>query len=163
MLAWIGSPCTLFNTLLWLHVAQPVMHLHAALFKHAQQTPHPAGQKSFLFNMCDFRKSLAYKALVALTLMLTSRTPWAMLEKIVGVHVDQWPPALKRAARTAVLGLLGQVWRRLVDFYLAWPWHLVRIADPDTPSHTKSELANTLFSAPEDCLASNLDGSDSGG
>ena len=152
VLRWIESVGTLHFILLWLHVAQPVMHLHATLFKYAQDNPSCEAKKSYLFSMCNFSKSAAYRALLELTRTLTSRTPWSILEGILGFPVEQWPHEFKHAARISVLNLLGQVWRRLVNCYTTWPWLMVRIADPDVPEEQKRSLARGLFSVPEENL-----------
>ena len=88
--------------------------------------------------------------------MLTSREPWAILERIIGCPVEQWPREFKHLARIVVLDLLGQVWRRLVNCYTTWPWLIVRVADPDVPEDQKRSLARRLFSVPEESLDANF-------
>ena len=63
-----------------------------------------------------------------------------------------WLAEFKQLARAVALGLLGQVWRRLVHFYMSFPWLLVSLADPDVPLHVKLNIADLLFAVPEETL-----------
>lgn len=152
VLRWLESGNTLQLLLLFLHTASPVMKLHYTLFKYAQHTPYGEDTKSYLFNLCDFRKSVAAKIVGELTEMLISSSPWKVLEKIIGVGVHQWPVGFKETARDGVLGLLSQIWRRLVHFYTEWPWLLVPLADPDTPRQRKLEIAQRLMACDDEAL-----------
>ena len=63
-----------------------------------------------------------------------------MLERAMGKLLDEWPAEFKSTARNAVLGVAGEVWRRLVQFYCTYPWVLVPLADPDVPLARKQAI-----------------------
>ena len=148
-LRWLESVGTLQSMVLFLHSAQPVMRLHFTLFKHAQQSPSPGdNERSLIFNFCTPSKSIPIEVIASLSRLITSTEPWTILENMIGAPVSQWPADFKRQTRNAVLSLIAQVWRRLVECYRVWPWLLVPLADPDTDLVTKVRIANALFDCP---------------
>lgn len=70
---WFETPGTYLNMLLYLHTAAPVMKLHYSLFKHAQQSPFD-DSKSYVFNLCDLKQSVAARVLADLASLLRSRS-----------------------------------------------------------------------------------------
>jgi hypothetical protein len=70
---------------------------------------------------------------------------WGMLERAMGKLLDEWPAEFKSTARNAVLGVAGEVWRRLVQFYCLYPWILVPLADPDVPLARKQAILLQFF------------------
>lgn len=63
----------------------------------------------------------------------------------MGKLLDEWPAEFKSTARNAVLGVAGEVWRRLVQFYSLYPWILVPLADPDVPLERKQAILLQFF------------------
>jgi len=63
----------------------------------------------------------------------------------MGKLLDEWPAEFKSTARNAVLGVAGEVWRRLVQFYSLYPWILVPLADPDVPLARKQAILLQFF------------------
>ena len=59
VLRWIESPGTLHHILLWLHVAQPVMHLHASLLS----IPLLLERRSRICSLCATLPSLSHTKL----------------------------------------------------------------------------------------------------
>jgi hypothetical protein len=77
---------------------------------------------------------------------------WSILEGLIGLAVENWPADFKETARISLLSVYGEVWRRLVAFYMTWPWLLVPLADPRTPLEKKRKIANRLFDVPMESL-----------
>ena len=69
------TPGTLFKMMCYLHITGPVMRLHYTLFKYATVSPVDGSRqsKSYLYNLCDVKRSVAVDILVQLTGMLRSR------------------------------------------------------------------------------------------
>ena len=149
-LTWVEAKTTLPNLLLFLHTVGPVMKLHYTLFKYAQLSPE-GNAKSYLFDLCDVRVSVTAKSLGELTNLLGDSALWDPLVTRLG-PVASWPASFKATARVCIFKLLGQVWRRLVWPCTQWPLRLVPLADPETPTSHKVEIARALFVAAEDTL-----------
>jgi hypothetical protein len=81
---------------------------------------------------------------------------WSVLEQAVGLKVPEWPADLKAFARDSVLSVAGEVYRRLINFFMVFPWLLVPLADPDVPAIRKQAIVAYLFACPEEALDSSF-------
>ena len=153
-LRWVQDQCTLPKLLLHLLATGPVMRLHYTLFKFAQTAP-VGEQKSYLYNLCDHggsaKASVAQKVLEEFTGLLSSDRGWEPLRGLLG-PMEHWKHSFRECCRTSVLSIYAQVWRRMVHYFLAWPWCLVPVADPAVPRQRKLDIAFQLFQTPPSAL-----------
>ena len=68
------------------------------------------------------------------------------------MRVCDWPADFKCSVRDSVLNVSGEVYRRLVSFFEAYPWALAPLGDPAVPMERKKAIVKLLFDAPEVCL-----------
>ena len=101
VMRWIEDKIVFHVDLMFLFLVGPVMKLHYTLFKYAQVAPSRLN-KSYIFNLCDVRVSVATRILGELTEMLVERAPWRSLEHRAGDMLS-WPAAFRRQARTSTL------------------------------------------------------------
>lgn len=148
-LAWIEHRDTPWKLMLYLLTVGPVMRLHYTLFKYAQASPR-GESLSYLFDLCDMRKSVAAHILGQLTSMLLSGDRWGPLLAMLGS--TSWPSRCKSTAGEIALMLYAQVWRRLIQCYTSWPWRLVPLAHPDISQERKEDIARAFFQAPDQTL-----------
>ena len=127
-LTWMKNPSTLPTLLVWISIAQHVMKLHFALFRDSTSMRSDK-VTSPVFEFADPSRSRARKAIAALTAMLgpeQGNTGWQVLCDRWGAR---WPSGAANKARSGLLLVYGQLWRRLVWFFERPPWRWAKICD----------------------------------
>ncbi|CAE7841126.1 unnamed protein product, partial [Symbiodinium necroappetens] len=117
-----------WGNLVWLVIASPMLVLHWKLFKHAKwcseadSTNEEPGR--ILKQFCVPALNPAADVIDKLFELL--RVPNERLRCVCFFHgpCTQWPPARQRAFQQLVLLAAGQLWRKLVLPWQAYPWKM---------------------------------------
>ena len=89
--------------------------------------------------------------LLTLTALVFASDDWGVVASVFG-GVGSWAPWMKKSTRDMVLSLCGTVWRRFILAFLAWPFPLVRVADPNVLRADKIIIVCQLFALSLCCL-----------
>lgn len=166
MVKWMKNPLTLPRLLLWLAVCVTALRLHYVLFRDAKAGLPNGGaressmptkedsEKHVVFNLCNPRRSKARQVLYEMSAMLQASNEnhckmWGVLYRLFD---DKWPEEFLRQARSATLVVMGNIWRRLVVEYEAFPWCLAAAVDPSVPQNERETVANAFYEAKDCCL-----------
>lgn len=167
MVRWMSDPLTLPRLLLWLSVCVTALRLHYVLFRDAKaglprggakesSTPTKEDvQKHAVFNLCDPNRSKARHVLYDMSVMLQAahehhRKMWGVL--YLFFKDSRWPEEFLRQARSAVLVVMGNIWRRMVLEFETFPWRLAPAVDPSVPRDVQVKVVDEFYSSNECCL-----------
>ena len=111
---WLQHPFAKASQLAFLLLLQPLMHLHAVLFKNVQPRPRSAveAESGLLFRMAS-PASPVLRVLRDLAKLLSAAS-WTLVEHMVG-SMDTWTAELWFLLRTTLLEALeaiASLWRR---------------------------------------------------
>ena len=168
IVAWMSEPLTRAFLLLWLAICLKVLHLHYLLFRDAkaglgsdsrEQGAVPTvgvSSKHVVFDLCNPMRSRARKVLHELTEMLKAGLQehlhhWELFYKLFG---QAWPESFMRKARSALLIVVGNVWRRLVVEFEVYPWRLATVVDPAESMARREQCVKEFYEANDCCLDS---------
>lgn len=155
---FIGDRDALFSNMLWLYTASPIMNLHWKLFKtetwHCDRPKNSEDQPIRVGQFCTPSSNPAL--LVAANLMQILLEPALALATMCFFFgaFETWSPERKRMLRRAIVVCLGQLLRKLVQPFLAYPWRLWPLADPAASPNAKGKCCADLASARNCCCDS---------
>ena len=154
---WILDRLTFIRLVIWLAVANPMMHIHYHLFSRGSHLGGPEGS-NLLFELSNMSKSIAVKKLHWLFCSMTDGTPefrvaWALLCAATGTNSSSgWSQEVIRLVHVSIMSVMASLWRRFIHPYLGYPFCLAGIADPDsTPAQVRAIIQDFLV-AFECCL-----------
>eukprot|EP00959_Pyramimonas_sp_CCMP1952_P055832 1166593-Pyramimonas_sp.AAC.1 len=136
-LNWIKHNNTLVTLLIWLCIARHVMALHYFLFRDCTSIHYEAPNNSDMphpvFDFTSPSGSRAKKAVSSLVLLLVHGSASALSgwQAIHGQFGSRWPDGSVDMARSGLLLVIGQLWRRLVWYFHRPPWRLASICNKD--------------------------------
>ena len=128
---FLSDPEARWSTLLWAVVTFPVMQIHYSLFKRGTwMTERPASENgdASAAVFADADRSPAAKAGELLGNLLAdgSHLSWTPMLEPYG-PLEGWPQARLRTTRKSILVAVGQLWRKLQEPMLRYPWTLARL------------------------------------
>ena len=157
-----------FVNLLWLHIAAPCMKLHWVLFKHAtwysdRKKPRPEAEADAdlddefeltLGKFCVPAKNPGLGVLEELYAQLQNPNDAFRLICFFFGRFSDWPQARKRIALRSILITMGQLVRKVIEPFLAYPWKLYSLGDSDAELGDHARILSELFEARACCLDS---------
>ena len=149
-----------FMNMLWLHIAAPCMRLHWILFKTAtwysdRPRPDPTETADVVLAVRQFCSPKENPGLQVMKELFSQlRNPDYGLKQVCFFfgNFKDWPQARKRVAFRSVLLTLGQLVRKVIEPFLAYPWKLFPLSEPDADSGALANVLDDLFQAPPCCL-----------
>ena len=139
-LSWVKGAGTVNALLLWLNISRHVMTMHYYLFRDASSMQftapeHDPSAQPPLFDFCKVNTSRASQVLGILTRMLIPDldghiSGW---QTVYDRYGPAWPDGVPDLARTGLLLVYANVWRRLCWFFQRPPWRWVKIFDSSVP------------------------------
>ena len=154
MRAWLHERESLQDLLLWVAVAQPVLHLHFRLFNNASlHGEKPSGRSVWAFShlgalparMVQDYATAFNPADVSYGLI------WALPIAMMG-DLWTWGPSLLTKAFTALNLTMGNVWRRFKVKLAAYPLKLTELVHPSIPLQERRAAAVSFLDASRCCL-----------
>lgn len=154
---FVASNTAFVKLLIWVITSPFLMKLHYKWFKHGQSfNAGHIGQdrRNPLFDLCNMETSPAVSVVSSLSQMLFSthhkfKEHWSLLNLSIG---EEWGSSIMLLVRSTLLLMIGNVWRRLVKYFLQWPWPLVPLVDEKSSQEQKRRAAERVTSEPECCL-----------
>jgi len=150
---FVSDPDTLPTLVVWAVVASLVMNLHQHLFRVGKVINRVPGQCAVL-DFCSKHRSYPWKLFRQLSTLLIPDAPghemhWRVLYILEG---NRWSAPLLRKARTSVLIVSGNLWRRILLFFLKWPWRLGDLLDPSISFEDRLALAEEFCDTELCCM-----------
>ena len=150
---------------LWISIASHVMPLHYKFFKAGRRASEKKQYRlELLMDMCQSKRSPAAKIVAQLkTMLMPEESPtdfkkhWRYMISLLG-PVEQWPDDLRSKAYSWVCILIRGVHRRLVFFFMRWPWLLVAALDKRNTMEERVRVVDEFYDAKQCCTNDSEDG-----
>lgn len=146
--------------IIWQCCGGSTLVMHFRLFKASQAASHRGHvSDSFgtsLYNLCNWDTSPAVAIMRQLGTMFISghadfAKHWNLLILFLnGLRV--WPQPILHWARSSLMTILGNVWRRLVLPFFVWPFLLVGLFNPELSQEKKPEILDKFLDTRWCCL-----------
>ena len=157
-LLFFESATTTAELLVWVCIAEHIMHIHYSLFNSGSWYGHlPEDRRLGIFQFCsDLSDNPGATALTALALMLFApnaqgrRHLRPLLTCFGGAAT--WPEDLVAAVQGALILVFCSIWRHLVHAFRRYPWLLVPALDEAKPMCERKAAMRQLFAVAGCCL-----------
>ena len=154
--------------MLFVVLVEPVMTLHWQLFRHAtwfsdrpveasEDGLRPGQAKARVDAFCQPSKNPASLVILELMKLLQDPTHGLALMEPKNGPASAWSQVRKRTVRKAVLIVIGQLARKLVEPFTQFPWRLWPLAS-QTNQQEMQEAATQLLALPSCCCDDGLSG-----
>lgn len=145
-----------WGNLMWLVIASPILVLHWKLFKHAKWSTEMDPRKHeepgrILKEFCIPSLNPAGKVMESLMAILQDASQALRVVFFFHGPLERWSEKRKKTVQQLVLVAVGQLWRKLVMPWQAYPWRLWPLIWGESEEE-KVAAAQALLAQRECCL-----------